>query len=81
MFKLHEVQLTNGERTYGYISRVDADTETAYLLGKDDLGVLGRHGNPVPFSTCTAIFAETTRTGVFDSEEQITVWRRAHRAR
>lgn len=79
--KNHEFRMKDGSCRYGVISYVQDDTETAYVLTKDELGVLGQDGHPIPFADCQGIYAETTRPGVFDSEEQIAVWRRAWRGR
>jgi hypothetical protein len=77
--KLFEFQMRDGRRLYGQLSYVDQATETIYMLPQDAPGMLGTHGIPVPFSECSAIYCETVRPGQFDSEEQITMYRRRWR--
>jgi hypothetical protein len=75
--KLHKVILkeqdANGSNeVFGYISKVVAEKGVFYLLGKDDVGMIGQDGREFRFDQCAGVYHQT-RQG-FKSGEQIEAW-------
>lgn len=73
--KLHEIHLKGSPRQiiYGYISRVDYRQEAFYVLGKDQIGMLGRDGTRYRFDEVDLVLAEE-RPGQY-AEDQLSRWR------
>jgi hypothetical protein len=64
-----EVRLKNDKMLYGDVSYVDHANEQFWLLGQDDLGMIGQKvGTCLPFADCIWVRTKTTPSGPFDSD-------------
>ncbi len=76
---LHKVILRDPQgptrEIFGYISRVNHADESFLFLDRNQVGVIGQDGTLIAFSDCEGVYYQT-QPGRYNSDEQITVWRR-----